>query len=147
MNGEDHKWQPEDVLHAHYPQVGVHDVDLRPLRLLGRITPHGIEVEKTCRQRERRSTLAHELVHLERGIAPYHPHYTLREERIVDELAARRLISILDLADALTWCQGRVDDEAAEELGVDLETLKTRLATLKPIELCWLERQLGRRRA
>jgi len=144
MNGEDHKWQPEDVLHAHYPQVGVHDVDLRPLRLLGRITPHGIEVEKTCRQRERRSTLAHELVHLERGIAPYHPHYTLREERIVDEIAARRLIPLDDLFNAMIWCQGRVDDEVAEELGVDLDTLNTRINTLEPCEQQWLERQINR---
>ena len=42
-----------------------------------------LEVERTC-------TLAHELVHLERG--PVISRHTAREERIVASIAARRLI-------------------------------------------------------
>lgn len=41
---------------------------------------------------EARSTLAHELVHVERGPSPKDPDLAAAEEKVVDEIAARRLI-------------------------------------------------------
>lgn len=139
------KWHPWRHLRDHHPHIDVHFVDLRPHRLLGRITHRGIEIDRASRQRERRSTLAHELTHLERGPVPRHRHFAIREERTVEEITARRLISLEDLADALTWCHGRVDDETAEELWVDLDTLRTRIRTLTPCELRWLNEERRRR--
>lgn len=45
-----------------------------------------------------------------------------------DEAEARRLISLELLIDALVWGRCRIDGEAAEELWVDLPTLRNRVA-------------------
>lgn len=94
---------------------------------------------RTLTQAERRCTLTHELVHLERGI----PHHVYREmeERAVDELAARRLIELPDLIDGMRWTQDPT--ELADALWVDPLTLRTRLQTLDPIELAEMESTLG----
>lgn len=70
----------------------------------GRVDGHTITLHPLLTQAERRSTLAHELVHLERGPAP--PHLTAREELLVEEIAARRLVDLDDLADAIVWHDG-----------------------------------------
>lgn len=78
-----------------------------------------LEVERTC-------TLAHELVHLERG--PVIRRHTSREERMVAAIAARRLITMDRLAAALAWTTDSF--ELADELGVDARTVRVRLAEL-----------------
>ena len=74
---------------------------------------------------EERCTLAHEIIHAERGPVP--AHHTAREERIVDAEAAERLIPLDALLEAMRWacCPA----EAAEVLGVDVPTLLTRVET------------------
>ncbi|QOV97202.1 ImmA/IrrE family metallo-endopeptidase [Rhodococcus pyridinivorans] len=139
------KWHPWRHLREHFPHVDVHFTDLTPLGLQGRLTSRGIELHRHSRQRERRSTLTHEVSHLERGPVPKHPHFALREELVVEEITARRMIPLPDLVDAVLWCQGRIDDETAEELWVGLHVLKTRLTTLTPRERQWVERELARR--
>lgn len=141
----DRKWHPWRYLRDHHPHIDVHFVDLRPRRLLGRVTRRGIEIDQGSLQRERRSTLTHELIHLERGPVPRHPYFALREERTVEELTARQLIPLRDLVDAYIWCQGRVDDEMADELWVDLDVLQTRIRTLTPCERRWFDEELARR--
>lgn len=81
-------------------------------------------------QAERRSTLAHELVHVERG--PFPDVCEVQEERAVSREAARRLIPWSRLADACRWA----DDvhELAEELWVDEDTILVRLKSLHPVE-------------
>lgn len=140
------KWHPWRHLREHLPHVDVHYVDLTPLGMLGRTTPHGIEIERTCDQRGRRSTLTHEIKHFGRGPVPHeHPHFAAREEQVVEELTARQMIHLPELVDAVLWCQGRTDDEAAEELWVDHDVLLTRIRTLTPGERAWVERQIARR--
>ncbi|UYP17766.1 hypothetical protein OED52_13905 [Rhodococcus sp. Z13] len=139
------KWHPWRHLRDTYPHISVSFVDLRPLGLLGRITHHGIEIDRSSRQRERRTTLTHELCHLERGPVPRHPHFARREERTVESLTARRLIPLDALIDALAWCGGRVTDETADELWVDLDTLRTRIDTLTPRERRYVQSELDRR--
>lgn len=62
------------------------------------------------------------------------------EERIVDELAARRLIELPDLMEGLRWT--RDPEELADALWVDRPTLNTRMRTLDPIEVAELEHRL-----
>ncbi|WP_217996703.1 hypothetical protein [Nocardioides jensenii] len=77
-------------------------------------------------QTERRSTLTHELIHLERG--PAAPGCEAREELCVDREAALRLVELADLVTAAQW----TDDvhELAFELWVDPDTVRVRLRHL-----------------
>jgi len=90
-------------------------------------------------QAERRCTIAHELVHLERG--PCAPSHVGREELVVEREAARRLISIEALAEAMAWSTDSA--EVAEELWVDEPMLKARLDSLHPAERAYLRQRLS----
>ncbi|MES5383904.1 hypothetical protein ABVN64_30365 [Mycolicibacterium conceptionense] len=78
---------------------------------------------------------------MERGPVPTDPALLAKEERIVDELAARRLIELPDLIDGLRWTQDFT--ELADALWVDMPTLRTRMSTLGPLETAELEFELG----
>ena len=84
---------------------------------------------------QRRCTLAHELVHIERGPVPRDPWLAAREEAAVEAEAARRLIPLDALAGALAW--SRRPDEVAEELWVDVQTLAVRIGGLSDVERRW----------
>jgi Zn-dependent peptidase ImmA (M78 family) len=80
-------------------------------------------------QAQRRSTLAHELIHAEGRHEPCCTDWHERkQERAVECKAARRLIHLDDLMDALAWCLSL--DEIAEELHVDRPTLDIRIEML-----------------
>lgn len=82
---------------------------------------------------ERRCTLVHELVHAERGDIPcVDAVLDLRQERRVEREAARRLVNLEDLADAVRWSNDQA--EVADALEVDLATLQARLAALSDTE-------------
>lgn len=99
-----------------------------------------IWLSRALTQAERRCTLTHELVHRERGPVPGDPAGAEREERIVDEIASRRLITPTALIDGLRWTRNPA--ELANHLWVDEPTLKTRMATLDPLEVAELEHHL-----
>lgn len=88
-----------------------------------------IVLDESLCQFERRCTLAHELVHLERGDTCALPP---REEQAVHAEAARRLIALTDLAAAMAWTQDV--RELADELWVDEPTMQTRLEQLDGYE-------------
>lgn len=90
---------------------------------------------------ERRCTLQHELVHLEHGPMPL----GLRakdEELVRRETAARMIPDIRPVGDAIAWSLS--DQEAAQELGVDIHVLRYRLRHMSPMERAWLESRLER---
>lgn len=88
---------------------------------------------------ERRSTILHECIHVERG--PVLDTLVDREERRVEREAARTLLpDIRAVGEALAW--GRDLAEAAWELNVDTGTLHIRLTTLHPAERAYLKRRL-----
>ena len=87
---------------------------------------------------EERCTLAHELVHAERG--PFPRWLTTREESVVDAKAARRLIPLDALGEALAWSLH--PSVAAEELDVDPSTLEALLRDLAATEVEVLRRRL-----
>ncbi|WP_018177447.1 hypothetical protein [Jongsikchunia kroppenstedtii] len=69
----------------------------------------------------RRSTIAHELVNDERRVFPIDAHLRAREETAVEQIAARRLIALEQLAEAMRW--PRNGAEATDELWGDVPML------------------------
>lgn len=93
-------------------------------------------------QAQRRCTLTHELVHYERGDVG---RCTGLLERTVHEEAARRLITIEALADALVWTQD--EWEVAQEVWTDVETARLRIDTLTAEETAYIEARIAAREA
>lgn len=90
---------------------------------------------------ERRCTLEHERVHAERGDGPCATAWhQAKQELSVDREAARRLIDLEDLVDAILRSQD--ERELAELLHVDVDTCLTRLANLTPREMRHVEQRL-----
>lgn len=108
-----------------------------PPQLAGlcRYDTHTILLDRSLSRQAIRSTLAHEIIHAERGPAP--ESLREREEVLVEQLAARRLIDIVRLGDALAWSPW--PDEVADELDVDRSTLMARVAGLRRLEVSYLE--------
>lgn len=133
------RWHPWRTLRG-LPHITCEtDVDLPDDTIaLAYFTSDRIEIGKGLLQSERRSALTHELIHLERG--PVAPAYAELEERTVDDEAARRLISVDALIDALLWSSNEA--ELAEELWVGEDMIRVRLAGLYPDEKDLIEDRL-----
>lgn len=90
---------------------------------------------------ERRCTVQHEIVHVERGPVPR----GLREkdeEYVRRETALLMIPDIRPVGDAIAWALS--EDEAAQELGVDVPVLRYRLRHMSPMERAWLASRLDR---
>lgn len=142
MSGDWHPWRH---MARHFPNVIICTTYELEQGVRGLVRGDRIWLCRTLDQAGRRTTLSHEIGHLERGIIP-HPAdsiYTLREENIVDQIAARRLIPLDDLIDALRWSQQPA--ELAEILWTTERTVKCRMETLDPVEVAELEYRLDGR--
>ncbi|WP_157571806.1 hypothetical protein [Nocardioides alkalitolerans] len=92
---------------------------------------------------ERRCTVQHEVLHIERGPQPL----GLRakdEEKVRRETAFLMIPEIRDVLEALLWAY--TDEEAAEELGVDVYVLRYRLRHMSPMERAWLTNRFAQAR-
>jgi Zn-dependent peptidase ImmA (M78 family) len=94
---------------------------------------------------ERRCALAHELEHVAAEDAAVDGTaddgwFGRRMEHRVDVAAARRLISLPAFVDAVRWSNR--DDEVAEALDVDLDTLRCRSLNFTAEEIATIEREL-----
>lgn len=98
-----------------------------------------ISLRRGMCQAERRSTLRHELEHHFRG--PALEHLIEREEVACEKAAARDLIGLAPLGEALAWTQDV--DEVADELWVDPELVLTRCRHLHPAERAYLRDRLA----
>ncbi|AAN12603.1 metallo-protease [Mycobacterium phage Che9c] len=134
-------WHPWRTLRDQHADIDVSCRYRLPDHIMGLQRGARIWLCRTLTQAERRCTLTHELVHRERGPVPADPADAAREERMVDEIAARRLITFDQLLDGLRW--SRRPRELAEHLWVDEPTLQTRMATLDPLEVADLEHELN----
>lgn len=122
------------------PWVGIRRA---PLRERGRFYPEhaAVLIQHGLRGGAYTATLMHELIHAERGDEPcVSPELEARQELAVAREAARRLITIERLVDALLWCQD--DRELADVLDVDNETVRVRLAMLSAEEHAFIDRRL-----
>lgn len=89
---------------------------------------------------EQRCTLLHEVIHAERGAAGGGVLYE-REELRVRRIAAHLLLpEIKVIGEAMAWALSTA--EAADELMVDIDSLRDRLRWLHPAELHYLRHRL-----
>jgi hypothetical protein len=132
-------YDPWTDLAENWPQV---DVVVRPMRgtLLGELRYPVIALRAGTSSAQRRCTLTHEIVHLERGVTDCGP-WAAREERRVEVAVAQRLLPI-DLLVA-TYREGSGADRPsalARLADVDLDTWLLRLRTLTKDERALLTR-------
>jgi len=85
-----------------------------------------------------RSVVAHEAIHALRG--PFPQWQLRREEEVVSQAAARYLIPLGRLVEAVVWSMD--PHEVADELWVDVATLEARVRGLYPAERAALARRL-----
>lgn len=112
-------------------------------RLLGQLRYPVIALRAGTSAAQQRCTLAHELVHLERGGGVCAP-WAAREELLVHAEAARRLVGPDALARAVRELGGDHDVGAlAKLLDVDTETTRLRLRLLTAGERVRLRARLG----
>jgi hypothetical protein len=126
------------------PDISVHTAALPPPPMgLWDESTRTVWLHRDLTSAERRSTLAHELVHAERGDVPCgDPVLDTRQELRVESEAARRLLPLPLLSDVLRWA--RDPREAAAELDVDPAMLAVRLADLTAAERARLRATIGR---
>lgn len=142
MKGSRH--HPWRKLREEYPHITVVWDDTLPDGVAGYWDGETtIYLDPRLTQRARRSTIEHETAHVDRGFVPTDAVLLAREEAVVDELAARNLITIEALIDALRWCRGVIGAELADEVWTDQHTLNVRLAALSPAERTRIESALA----
>jgi hypothetical protein len=116
-----------------WPEITVIELPMAGL-LLGWVRYPVIALREGTSAAQRRCTLAHELVHLERGIRDCGP-WAAREEQAVHDEVARRLVPVAALAAAIRDAGGSQDRGAlAALLDVDQDTLQARLRLVTAAE-------------
>jgi len=132
------RYDPWRHLAEQFPYLRVELGKLRPGRMGKWTIDNRIVLSCILYPDEARCTLAHELVHVERGAPPKDPELAAAEEKVVDEIAARRLITLTELRAVMQM--GRSYQMGAA-LHVDVGTLLTRMETLTELERTWLTEQ------
>lgn len=97
-----------------------------------------VTLARDLSQVERRCTIAHETEHVVAGPVP--EFYWPREEARIDQVVARRLIPLEDLVEALRWAHDI--HELADELWVDVPTVRVRLVSLTGVEVAAVRARL-----
>lgn len=125
-----HPWNPWEELRDKWPHVAIHYLPALddPDALAYTDGSENIWILNDLTVAELRSTLTHELIHLERRDEG---HQGDKIERLIEREASRRLISLDNLLEA-DW--GQPLEKIADDLWVDEATLEVRLATLGEAE-------------
>ena len=125
-----HPWNPWEELREHWEHVTLHYAPSLEVSDALAYTDgaENIWILDGLTVAERRCTLTHELIHLERRDAG---HQGDKVERLVEREASRRLIPFDNLLEA-DW--GQSLEKIADDLWVDEATLEVRLATLGEAE-------------
>lgn len=128
---------------ARYAAIYIGQGDIEPARAAWLPRHKVILLARTLTRVQGRCALAHELAHIDLQHRPdVAGRYGRWQEREADWLAARRLIPLPVLADALVWCR---DDRAlAEELDVVPELVDLRRTHLSQEELDCLREMVER---
>lgn len=126
------RWHPWRHMRENYPHVEVDTRSLLPLGVEGEWDSEcTITLHCELTQAERRCTVTHEIIHMERGWDPQSAFEAEVEEAVVVELTARRLIPLDSLIDAIRWSPDAPDHR---DLWVDCGVLLDRVRTLTDLE-------------
>lgn len=139
---DDSPYDPWHDLATNWPEI---EVVVEPMagRLLGELRYPVIALRAGTSAAQRRCTLAHEVVHLERGTGACGL-WAGREEQLVHAVAARRLVTLGQLERALRELGGDADLGAlAQLLDVDRETAALRLRLLPEAQRARLRADLA----
>jgi hypothetical protein len=125
------RYNPWRDARDNWPEVQIVHEPL-PAGVLGIIRCDGLVVviNERIARRQARCVLAHEIVHMERGLTDCLGMWRSREELAVHDAAARRLITLDQYAAAVVSCGGSDDVALAAELDVDQATLQVRAEML-----------------
>ena len=121
------------------PHIDVQWVPL-PEGVLSNTDGQTIWMDHRQGQAQRRSSVAHEIEHLHAGDTACQPGAV---ERQIEEAAARKLVPLVALAEAIVWAMS--EEELALDLWVDLDIIRTRLATLTKEEQAYVDTVIARR--
>ena len=123
------RYDPWRDLAENWPEIVVRTEPL-PGRLLGELCYPVITLRADTSHGQRRCTLTHEIVHMERGVRDC-GRWLAREELYVDREVARRLLPLHVLAPAIRDAGGIEDlREIARQLDVDTATLRMRIGEM-----------------
>jgi len=130
------RWNPWKTLVEDYPDWKVVTRHELPPDIIGltSFSKKRIWLCSAASPIQQECTLAHELVHVERGKPADDREAANAEERIVEEVTARRLIPLRDFAHELTKTPDAMLSYLAANLRVDQATLEVRILTLTPNE-------------
>lgn len=123
-------------MHNPWRHLAEHHADVRvvwsrlPGDTRGKTDGRTIWLDDRLSQAQRRVTVCHETIHIERGIIPADQ----LEESRVDRMTAQRLITTDQLVDALRWHQSQSLHGLAEALWVDVQTVRCRLESMTDTE-------------
>jgi hypothetical protein len=137
------RYHPWRHLRDEHPDVHVTFHVPVPGGVLGWWHRAGLGIRPGLTQAQRRSTIAHELVHLERGeTCGMSRAHLAGHELQVEQQAAERLMPLDELLDAIQWGQGEPDPD---ELQVDPVALLVRVRGLTDEERHWIDDKLEER--
>jgi len=135
-------YEPERDLEMRFPHVQVELADLSPA--LAAVIPGEslILFSRELTPTQRRTSLAHEIAHLDLHHSPTPLQwFSRRQEAEADTLAVRRLITVAALADLVGWCA--TDAELAQQLQVSIHAIRLRRTTLSQAESAIVEARIA----
>lgn len=122
-------WHPWRRARDHYPDLTI-DCTRHLGTTMGLTGKRTIWINSGSSQRERRTTLTHELMHIEMPDAT---------EAEVELATARRLITTAQLVDAFRWLRNPTLEDLAEHWWVDQQAALCRMENLDPVEVAEIE--------
>lgn len=128
-----------------HPDIHIERCDIAPTRGVWVPSEHVILLDLALDVAGRRTTLAHELAHIDLDHHPANGWFGRRMEHDADRLATQRLLGCVeDIAAAI--CIHPIDlDKVAEHLGITLAVLRRRLSSLTDAEKTYIARRLAAR--
>lgn len=125
-----------------HPQVHIERCDCQPFRGAWVPDERVILLERTLLRPERHEVLAHEIAHVDLGHRPTgHRWFDRRQERQADQLAARRLVHVQQLADAIA--EGALGpDEAGAAMDLPASVVRRRVLQLTAEEKSYIQERI-----
>ena len=138
-------YSPWSDAERRHPDVHIERTDCRPAKGAWVASQRVILIERSLVRAERNSVLAHEIAHIDlEHVMTGRKWFDRRQERDADTLAAMRLVTVTDLADALSWAL--CPEEVAEQLDVTVDVVRRRIRALTDDEKATIEQLLARAR-